>query len=70
MSITNEQLFGLAFLIVAGVVLLENWRLARWIVFSLFWQSLTPVRGYYLDIPLLIIGFVASELVFLNASKR
>lgn len=44
-----------------------RWRVAG---FFLLWQAFTPLRAWYIDLPLLVLATAAMEAAFRTAARR
>lgn len=44
--------------------------LIRCIAWIWLWCALTPIRPVAVDVPLMLIGFAASELIYLKVARK
>jgi biotin transporter BioY len=64
LNLTFGHLAGFIMMAWIAASFAEGARLTRCIGFIALWQLLSPVRAWYLDVPLMLSGFAAVELIY------
>jgi len=68
-KMTTEQFHTFVAMSLVAIPIFKGDRLYRIIGYLFIWQALTPVRLWYIDVPLMILFCLVSEILYLKIKR-